>query len=135
MLDYPAEIAPAPGWEYVPKHLLPDPKLLYVEAMARFAARRPLGYVHYDGGELPASELAATGHDLLVWSRGLEQDYRVSDAVCRRWPAAEVDELWDDARRGRAYVARVGGPLWSPDAAPERWTRRDCAASGVPEGP
>jgi hypothetical protein len=135
VLDYPTALAPAPGWEYVPKDLLPDPKLLHGRVIARFAAARPLGYVRYDGGALPASELAAAGQDLIVWSRGLDQDYRPSDAVCRQWPAAEIYELWDEARRGRAYVARVGGPVWAPDAAADRWARRDCPATGAAEGP
>ena len=90
-----------------------------------FGARRPFGYLQYDEEDgLPADDLAAEGKNILFWSWGIEKDPRVSAAVCARWPAATLFEIWDDAHLGRAMAADIAGGGWSPQVPADRWTRR-----------
>src|SRR5206468_2262107 len=80
----------------------------------------PVGYLEYDGGELPASGLAAEGKDLLFWSHGYDLDMDVTGAICRQWPDAAFYEILDRARIGRLHGALLGGAPWWPRVADAR---------------
>jgi hypothetical protein len=105
-----------------------DLRRIYTESIAAFAQERPVGYLEYGGGQFPVSELAAEGKDLLFWSPGLDQDIRVTDAVCTQWPGATVYEISDEARLGRVYAARVGSLGWEPRCPAGRWRSWNCAS-------
>jgi hypothetical protein len=103
-------------------------KTLYAGAAVTFTGPRPVGYLEWDGGPLPAAELAAEGKDLLFWSHGFDRDVAVADAICRQWPQAVLYEIWDRARLSRVRAARIGPAPWQPHDADGRWRSWDCTA-------
>jgi len=103
---------------------------LSVGPITAYAGQRPVGYLEYNGREIPADDFAAEHKDLLFWSYGYDLDVAMPEKICRQWPAADLYEIWDEARLGRAYAARVGGASWQPNAPAGTWRRWNCAASG-----
>ena len=98
--------------------------------------KRQVGYLPYEGGRFPRRDLPAEGRSLLFWSHGLDQDYELANAICRRWPQATLYEIWDRAHLGRAYAARIAGPAWEPRTPADRWRSWDCEAEqGRPRPP
>lgn len=113
VLDYPADYAFDARW-------------LFTGAMTALGGPRPIGYLGFGGGALPAAGLATAGKDILAWSPGLERDLRVRDAVCRAWPRASLLEIEDATGLSRVLVAFREGDPWRPEA---RSRRSDCAAA------
>jgi hypothetical protein len=113
--------------DYDPR-VIPNAANLYQDTIARWGGARPVAHLAYEGGRFPRRDLPAEGRDLLVWSYALDRDYELGDAICRRWPTATIYEIWDPARLGRAYAARIGDVPWTPDVAAARWSSWDCAA-------
>jgi len=101
-------------------------RTLFWGPITAFAGPRPVGYLEYDGGELPASGLAAEGKDLLFWSHGYDLDMDVTGAICRQWPDAAFYEILDRARIGRLHGALLGGAPWWPRVADARWRAWTC---------
>jgi hypothetical protein len=114
VVDYPKD-APGKNW-------------FFAELIATYAGKRPVGYVEYGGGRFLVPELAAEGKDLVFWSSGLEQDRKITRAVCTQSPGATLYEIWDEARLGRAYAARTGHLDWEPSAPTDRWRSWQCAS-------
>jgi hypothetical protein len=115
VLNYPNQSSPWVRW-------------LFVGPVVTFTRARPLGYLEYGGGELPAAGFADEGKDLLFWSPGFEHDVVVMDRVCTQWPDAALYEIWDEAHLSAVYAARIGRRAWEPDAPADRWRRADCAS-------
>jgi hypothetical protein len=111
---------------YGPRFVRPT-KTLFTGPVTAYAGEQPVGYFEY-GGEFPAEAFAAEGKDLLFWSPAFDADYEVQDAVCHQWPNATLYEIWDEARLGRTYGARIGGTPWSPRDVDGRWRSWPCAA-------
>lgn len=109
--------------DYPPEHGI-DVRWLFTGAMTALGGPRPVGYLAYGGGALPAEGLAADGRDIVVWSPGLEQDLGVRDAVCAAWPGAALLEIWDRTGLSRVHAAFRDGAAWQPAAA--RWRREEC---------
>jgi hypothetical protein len=66
--------------------------------------------------------------DLLLWTPGLEEDARASDAICTRWPGAALYILQDRAGLSRAFAASPTGPHWQPDLPKAQWEVGGCDA-------
>src|SRR5581483_10559213 len=77
-----------------------DVRWLFTGPMTAYAGPRPVGYLPYPGGALPAADLASEGKTLLAWSPGLDRDLAPARAVCRTWPAAVLFDVRDPADRG-----------------------------------
>jgi hypothetical protein len=107
-------------------------KTLFTGPITAFGGPRPVGYLPYDGGELPAAGLAAEGKDLLFWSHGYDQDFDMRAAICSQWPEATLYEIWDEARVSRVHAARVGPAAWEPAGAEGRWRSVACAVPVTP---
>lgn len=103
-------------------------KTLYTGPITAFAGRRPVGYLEYDAGPLPAAELAAERKDLVFWSHGYDRDVPIAAAICATWPDATLFEIRDRAGLGRVHAARVGDVPWEPRADRGRWQARACRA-------
>ena len=101
-------------------------KTLYTGPITAFAGRRPVGYLEYDAGPLPAAELAAERKDLIFWSHGYDRDVPIAAAICATWPAATLFEIRDRAGLGRVHAARVADVPWEPRAEAGRWQARGC---------
>lgn len=107
-------------------------KTLFAGPITAFGGPRPVGYLEYDGGELPADGLAAEGKDLVFWSHGFDQDVAVRTAVCAQWPGATLYEIWDVGHISRVYAARIGARPWEPELPADRWRAAPCPPSTDP---
>jgi len=116
-----------------PKGFHRNVESLYTGPITAFAGDRPVGYLEYGGGDFPRAELEAEGKDLLFWSRGVELDLKISDAVCAQWPGASLFEIWDQAHLGRVYAARVSNRGWEPRGSAGVRRTWDCMAARVPQ--
>lgn len=105
-------------------------KTLYTGPITAFAGRRPVGYLEYDAGPLPAAELAAERKDLVFWSHGYDGDVPIAAAICATWPDATLFEIRDRAGLGRVHAARLGNVPWEPRADAGRWQARGCRERG-----
>jgi hypothetical protein len=103
-------------------------KTLYTGPITAFAGRRPVGYLEYDAGPLPAAELAAERKDLVFWSHGYDGDVPIAETICTTWPDATLFEIRDRAGLGRVHAARLGDVPWEPRADAGRWQARGCRA-------
>lgn len=103
-------------------------KTLYTGPITAFAGRRPVGYLEYDAGPLPAAELAAERKDLVFWSHGYDGDVPIAAVICATWPDATLFEIRDRAGLGRVHAARLGNVPWEPRADAGRWQARGCRA-------
>jgi len=63
---------------------------------------------------------------MLVWNPALEEDWRVGEHICARWPAAAIHVIHDRASSSRVFIATVDGQPWSPSLPHHRWSTRGC---------
>lgn len=103
-----------------------DVRWLWNGPISAFAAPFPLGFLEVGDAPPPRDGFAADGIDLLFWSPGLEEDRRVTAAVCATWPSAEVLEIRDPARWSRVFAARLGSRAWTPAVPADRVRRVGC---------
>ena len=99
---------------------------LFDGPITAYAGARPVGFLEYGGGPLPADGFAAEGKDLLFWSPGLETDVHVRDAVCAQWPWATLWEIRDVSGVGRVHAADIGRRGWTPAGPADRARRAGC---------
>jgi hypothetical protein len=121
----PDDVRRAVVLAYSPEFVRPT-KTLFTGPISAFTGPTPVGYLEYNGGDLPFSELAAEGKDLLFWSHGFEQDLDVTSTICRQQPEATIFEIWDVARLSRVHAAGLGEVRWAPRDADGRWSSREC---------
>lgn len=85
---------------------------LHVDTIGRHLAEPPIeSHVLVQAGDL---DKAAAGAKVLYWSPALEEDHRVSEAVCGRWPGASLVVLSDAAGISRAWAAHLEGGVGEP---------------------
>jgi hypothetical protein len=102
-----------------------DLSWLHVGRIASQVPREPIPWLRFESAE--SLDLAAReGLELLLWSPALEEDARVSEAVCSRWPEAKLYTLWDRPHLSRAFAARRVDSTWQPPIPQERWEARRC---------
>jgi hypothetical protein len=105
-----------------------QPTAFLAGPITAFGGPRPVSYLEYEGGDLPAV-LTSEGKDLLFWSRGYEQDFDVKTQICRQWPRATLYEVWDPAHVGRVHAARISDHGWEPLPPTDRWQSSPCPAA------
>lgn len=113
LLDYPADFSIDVRW-------------LYVGPLSAFGWQRPVGYLRIAEGSVPWEELVANGKDLLMWSPGVEEDFRLTQSLCTEGLHVTLFRVQDRAQLGHVWIARLSSTPWSPNLEKRRWHTVKC---------
>jgi hypothetical protein len=111
---------------------------LNVQLIARYLPASPLDVRSYKtAATLARSESdPRPAADLFFWSPGLEEEARISEAICERWPSTVLYRLVDTSGLSSAFAASPSGARWRPALPETQWHFEQCSGfRGKDAGP